>query len=268
MDKDYKYYTKRLEDILNEKPRLYDTQAKKTVRLENMLNNLKIECARNIKESYANKNYSPEEFIEACDSLLMWEDNFKKELVNGDGEYRKCEIEGYDILPYCQNEDSDIFLHAKVPFQVDENTNEDKILNDPIYKLYLYSLKIYSSLQKEEYEELTNSNATVIYNGRINNYKNSTGDKEIKNLVIEDLYTLQDLGDKEKYTNMLTLFKNIDKVPNVPEDVTKLQIEDYKSSLASSIKYIDDKIEKMDEEPLKTVAYGFMSPTIQKSSTR
>ena len=158
--------------------------------------------------------------------------------------------------------------HAKVPFQVDENTNEDKILNDPIYKLYLYSLKIYSSLQKEEYEELTNSNATVIYNNRINNYKNSTGDKEIKNLVIEDLYTLQDLGDKEKYTNMLTLFKNVDKVPNVPEDVTKLQIEDYKSSLASSIKYIDDKIEKMDEEPLKTVTYGFMSPTTQKSSTR
>ena len=81
MEKDYKYYTKRLEDILNEKPRLYDTQAKKIVRLENMLNNLKIECARNIKESYANKNYSPEEFIEACDSLLMWEDNFKKETL-------------------------------------------------------------------------------------------------------------------------------------------------------------------------------------------
>ena len=67
---------------------------------------------------------------------------------------------------------------------------------------------------------------------------------------------------------MLTLFKNVDKIPNVPEDVTKLQIEDYKSSLASSIKYIDDKIEKMDEEPLETVTYGFMSPTAQKSYIR
>ena len=268
MEKDYEYYTKRLEDILNEKIKLYDTQGKKIVRLENMLNNLKIECARNIKENYANKNYSQEEFIEACDSLLMWEDNFKKEIVNGNGEYKKCEIEGYDILPYCQNEDSDIFLYAKVPFQVDENTNEDKILNDPIYKLYLYSLKIYNSLQKEEYEELTNSNATVIYNNRINNYKNSTGDREIKDLVIGELYMLKDLEDKEKYTNMLTLFKNVDKVPNVPEDITKFQVEDYKSSLASSIKYINDKIDEMDEESLKTVTYGFMCPTIQKSSTR
>ena len=221
MEMVYNYYMNKLESILSENTKLYDVNGKKVNRLSGMLENIKIECARKIKDNYDNKKYSLEEFISSCDSLLMWDNNFKKELVCGTHEYRNCEIEGYDILPYFGNEESDIFFQAKIGLDIKESTSEDEILNDPIYKLYLYSLKVYSDIQKEEYEELSREDAVSVYNNRINNYKDKKNDEEVRDLVIEDLYALREFyDDKSKCDNMLLLFKKVNKIPNVPEDVT------------------------------------------------